>query len=218
MITLKRVDKTYASTYRTILKNVNLHIAQGDFVIIVGSSGSGKSTLLKIIGCLDLDFEGEMIFENQKVENENISSQIRKLKIGYIFQDFKLLNDYTIYQNLEIVLGLSNCSKNKDEIIKETLGKVNLSLSILSCFPYQLSGGQKQRVAIARALLKNPKVIVGDEITGSLDVKNGRQIMEILKELNAQGITIILATHDEKYLRIGNRIFIVEGNNVHESG
>ncbi|MFV0380842.1 MAG: ABC transporter ATP-binding protein [Breznakia sp.] len=218
MIILENVSKTYLSNGKQVFKDINLKINSDDFAVLIDESGSGKSTLLKILGCLDARFEG-MMMDAQRINSSSVDestlAKIRKNKIGYIFQDFKLLNEYTIRQNLEIILSITE-TNDKDKVIQNALNEVNLSCGILDYFPYQLSGGQKQRIAIARALLKSPDVIIGDEITGALDKKNSNKIMNILTQLNHNGTIVIIATHDDDYITLGNRIIELKEKVVNE--
>lgn len=222
MIKLKSIKKIYNSTNEEVLNNINLVIPSGKITIFTGESGSGKSSLLKIMACLDLDYSGILeiddIIINQ--DDEKLVSNIRKEKIGYIFQDFKLLDKYTILQNLKIILRMSETKaltkKEEIDLIEESLRVVNLNLDVLLRFPYQLSGGQKQRIAIARALLKSPVIIFGDEITAALDEKNTYEIMKILSELAKKGITIIIATHDEKIIPYADLIINIKDKMAYE--
>lgn len=222
MIKLKSIKKIYNSTNEEVLNNINLVIPSGKITIFTGESGSGKSSLLKIMACLDLDYSGILeiddIIINQ--DDEKLVSNIRKEKIGYIFQDFKLLDKYTILQNLKIILRMSETKaltkKEEIDLIEESLRVVNLNLDVLLRFPYQLSGGQKQRIAIARALLKSPIIIFGDEITAALDEKNTYEIMKILSELAKKGITIIIATHDEKIIPYADLIINIKDKMAYE--
>lgn len=222
MIELIDACKEYIATGNQVLTNVNLTINNGDFVIFTGESGSGKSTLLNIVGCLDSEFSGDLKYDDisltSKLNNFNDAlSKLRKDKIAYIFQDYKLLSNYTIKQNFEIILSVTKSHSHHKQLFLEALSKVNLPEEILNRFPHQISGGQKQRVAIARALLKNPEIIIGDEVTGSLDRENGINIINILKELNIKhNITIILATHDERLMEVGNRLIVIKEKNIHE--
>lgn len=170
---------------------------------------------MNIVSFIDEGFDGEIFFESEKIYNTHCSAQIRRHEIGYIFQDFKLIDEYTILQNLEIILSLINV-REKGLIIEKTFSRLNLSLSYLNQYPNQVSGGEKQRIALARALIKNPKIIIGDEVTGSLDRHHASKIIEILQELNEEGITIIIATHDESLFHVGNRLITVKDGQIYE--
>ena len=177
--------------------------------MIMGKSGSGKTTLLNILGFLDKFDEGEYIFNNKDVTrlNESERSNFRNLNIGFIFQQFNLINTLNIYQNVELPMIYNNkySKQEKREQIENNLSIVGL-LDKMNQKPLQLSGGQQQRVAIARALVNNPEIIFADEPTGSLDSDTGIEIMELLKELNKQGKTIIMVTHDEDLTKYASKV------------
>ena len=217
MITLSNVKKTYTVKENKIevLKGVSLRIEKGEFISIMGKSGCGKSTLLNIIGCMDRFDGGTYQVDGEEVSkyNQKEMREFRNKKIGYIFQAFNLIDDMTVYENIELPLGYAKVHKNiRKERIKELLDMVGLSDKI-SNYPYQLSGGQQQRVAIARAIANRPEIILADEPTGNLDVTSGLEIMEILKELNRQGTTIILVTHDKEVAGYGNKVInMIDGS------
>lgn len=189
-----------------ILKDVNLHISRGEFVAIMGASGSGKSTLLNIIGCLDQPSSGSYLLDSERINdlNDDELSHIRNRKIGFVFQNFNLISYYTAQKNVEMALSYQN-RPDRGAIAKELLERVGLSHRIKHK-PAEMSGGEKQRIAIARALSTNPDLILADEPTGALDSKSGAQVMEIFKELHAEGKTIVMVTHDPNIGAIAQRI------------
>lgn len=194
---LKKVYKT-GSICVEALKNINLHICEKEFVSIMGPSGSGKSTLMNILGCLDKPTEGIYQLDGESVQdmNDNQLAVVRNKKIGFIFQSFNLIPRISALKNVELPMIYAGISSNerKRRAIK-ALEKVGLQQRI-NHNPNELSGGQRQRVAIARSLVNNPSVIFADEPTGNLDTKSGNEIMGIFQELNKEGVTIIMVTHE----------------------
>jgi len=198
---MKDIVKTYTmgEEEQTVLKNINLKISDGEFVSILGPSGSGKSTLMNIIGCLDVPTSGEYVLNGNVVEglDEIDLSIIRNQEIGFIFQQFQLLPRLTALQNVELPLIYAGVpEKDRKLRAKEMLVRVGLGEKIKNR-PNQLSGGQQQRVAIARALVTHPTILLADEPTGALDQSTGQQIIQLFKELNEEGRTIVMITHDE---------------------
>lgn len=202
MIEIKNIDKTYnigKSNAFQALKDVSLTIDDGEMVAIIGKSGAGKSTLMHIIGCID-DFEsGTYILNGEDISSikEGKRAKIRNKNIGIVMQDFALVEDYTAIENVMIPLYFSKGKllESKKSIAKKALEKVGIGELALKRVN-KLSGGQKQRVAIARAIVNNPSILLADEPTGALDVKTSAEIMGVFKELNEQGITVIIITHD----------------------
>ena len=197
---LKDICKTYGSGESEVkaLKNINLNVNQGELIAVTGKSGCGKSTLLNIIGGLCLPSSGSYIFEGEKISsyNQDKLASFRNRNIGFVVQSFALINDMTIFDN--IALPLKYARKKSSEInekIKNLADKLELSDKI-DAFPPELSGGQCQRAAIARAIACDPRVLLADEPTGALDEQTGINILNIFKSLNANGITVILVTHD----------------------
>ncbi len=211
IVELKDISKYFGSGDSRIdaLKNINLNISQGDMVSITGKSGSGKSTLLNILGGLDTPSSGEYLFEGRNINglNQNALAEFRCKNIGFIVQHFALINDITVFENVALPLRYQRIPKQDIEIIvKYILKEMDLTEKINS-YPNQLSGGQCQRVAISRGLACNPKLLLVDEPTGSLDEKTGLSILEVFKKLNKQGISIIIATHDSFIANSCKRIF-----------
>lgn len=207
MIKVKNISKSFFIENKEyqVLKNISLSIEQGDFIAIVGPSGSGKTTLLKILGLLDNAFDGEYMFEEKNVRNfsDYEISEMRNKKVGFVFQDFNLIDRLTVYENVQLP-SLYNDSLQTTRVM-DLLAQMGIEEKS-KMFPNQLSGGQQQRVSIARALVNNPSVIVADEPTGALDNNTSKEIIEILKDLNNNGATILLITHDESIARQTNKV------------
>jgi len=216
MISLKNIFKSYKTGFGNtfVLRDINLEIAEGEFVTIMGPSGSGKSTLLHIMGMLDAPSSGEYFFNDINVNKlkERKRTELHSTNIGFVFQSYHLIDELTVYENIEMPLlyrkvkgaerkGLVADSLDRFQIV----GKKNL-------FPNQLSGGQQQLVGIARAVITNPKIIVADEPTGNLNSAQGEEIMKMFKELNDEGTTIVQVTHSEKNATYGGRtIHLLDG-------
>ena len=198
LIELNDINKefTMGKSKVQILKDVNLQISRGEFAAIMGASGSGKSTLLNIIGCLDQPTSGSYLLDNERINdlNDDQLSRIRNRKIGFVFQNFNLISYYTAQKNVEMALSYQN-RRDRSGIAQELLERVGLGHRIKHK-PAEMSGGEKQRIAIARALSTNPDLLLADEPTGALDSNSGTQVMEIFKELHAEGKTIVMVTHD----------------------
>ena len=206
---MRNVSKVYRSGEAVVraLDGVRLSIERGEFVAVTGSSGSGKSTLMNLMGCLDRPCEGEYILDGRAVErlSDDEVSQIRNREIGFVFQGFNLVPSLTALENVELPLSYRgmNASRRR-RLAYEALDRVSL-LSRAEHKPSQLSGGQQQRVAIARAIAASPPIILADEPTGNLDSRNGEEIMRVLTEMNTQGKTVILITHDPIVARLAHR-------------
>mgnify|MGYP000646601293 FL=1 len=203
----------------TALKGVSLRISDGEMVAVIGKSGAGKSTLMHIIGCID-DFEqGKYYLNGQDVSklNEKKRAIIRNRDIGIVLQDFALMENYTVIENVLMPLFFSKDAGNRrvrEEKAKDILSQLEMD-EIMDKKVNKLSGGQKQRVAIARAMINNPKVLLADEPTGALDVKTSLEIMNVFKQLNAKGTTVIIITHDMEVANECNRVIeICDGNIV----
>ena len=219
LIKLKNINKIYnqESADFYALNDINLEINQGEMIAIMGPSGAGKSTLLNILGCIDVATSGEYSINNTLVQslNKKELARIRNKNIGFVFQYFALIKEYTVLENVELPLTYGNMSKKK---IKEKalmyLERTGIK-GLAKKTPPKLSGGQQQRVAIARALVNEPSIILADEPTGALDQKTGKEILSLLKELNKLGQTIIIVTHDPNIAAICDRtIFIEDGKNT----
>ena len=202
MIKVKALCKVFRTEEieTTALNNVSFEINDGEFVAIMGPSGCGKSTLLNILGLLDNPSSGSYELLGQEVANlkEKDRTKFRKGNIGFVFQSFNLIDELNVYENVELPLRYLNISASeRKERVTAMLKRMNISHRAQH-FPQQLSGGQQQRVAIARAVVSNPKLILADEPTGNLDSKNGKEVMELLQELNNEGTTIVMVTHSQR--------------------
>ncbi len=191
-----------------LLKDINLEVQEGEFISIMGPSGSGKSTLLNVIGMLDTFDEGEYQFLDEPVHSlkEKYRANLYKEYIGFVFQSYHLLDELTVKENLEMPLLYKKLKgSERKAMVADMLDRFNI-VGKKDLFPAQLSGGQQQLVGVARALISNPKLILADEPTGNLNSKQGEEIMELFKELNDEGVTIIQVTHSEKNAEYGSRI------------
>lgn len=203
LIELKNVNKNYGE--KCVLENLNIDINEGEFIGIKGKSGRGKTTLLNIIG-LQETFEGEYYFEGNKVDLNDKKSvrSLLKEQVGYLFQNFALIDDMNVYDNLNIVIDKKK--KNTESAMIDALELVGLNKDFLYQKIYKCSGGEQQRIAVARLILKNCKIILADEPTGSLDMENANLIMKLLTGLNEQGKTIIMVSHDDKMISYCKRV------------
>lgn len=212
IIKLENISKTYGINDGKVeaLKNISLKINEGELVAIVGASGSGKSTLLNIIGCIDEPTSGKYFIDgyNTNGYREKDLAKCRNSNIGFVLQYFGLINSYTVYENVELPLIYSKRKKRK-ELVLDILKKLNI-IEKKDKFPRELSGGQNQRVAIARALVNSPKIILADEPTGALDKDTSQQVMDILIELNKQGKTVVIVTHDENISKQCDKVIRIE--------
>jgi len=209
MITLNNICKTFTTedVETTALNNITLQIDTGEFVAIMGPSGCGKSTLLNTLGMLDSPTSGEYIFNDKDIAgfSEKALAEIRKHNLGFIFQSFNLIDELTVYENVELPLLYQKIDTSERKVrVQAVLNRMNIGHRT-SHLPQQLSGGQQQRVAVARALVIEPKLILADEPTGNLDSNNGEEVMNMLTELNQQGTTIIMVTHSEEHAAYANR-------------
>jgi putative ABC transport system ATP-binding protein len=210
MIELQHISKWINQGGRRmfILKDISLTVNEGEFVSIMGPSGSGKSTLLNVIGMLDEPSEGDYTFMGTNVVKlkEKQRSEIYKTHIGFVFQAYHLIDELTVYENIETPLLYQNVkTSERKAMVADILDKFQI-VGKKDLFPTQLSGGQQQLVGIARALIVKPKLLLADEPTGNLNSKQGEEIMELFKELNKDGVTIIQVTHSEKNAGYGSRI------------
>ena len=203
IIQLKNIDKKYGNKY--LFKNLDFSIKKGEMIAITGSSGSGKSTLLNIIGLIDKPDSGEVLICGNKnpYDKEKIKLNLFRNNIGYLFQNYALVDNYTVSKNLDIALEYVK-GKNKNKLKEEALDKVGL-LDKLNNKVFELSGGEQQRVALARLMLKKNDIILADEPTGSLDEDNKAIILKLLKELNNEGKTVVIVTHDKVVADICDR-------------
>ncbi|WP_084123614.1 ABC transporter ATP-binding protein [Aquiflexum balticum] len=210
MIQLTNIDKYIDSRFQRvfILKGIDLKIDQGEFLTFMGPSGVGKSTLLNIIGLLDEDYEGQYLFDDKSIHGmkERQRSALHKSEFGYIFQAYHLIDELTVYENIETPLLYRNVSgSERKSIIANLLDRFNM-VAKKDLFPEQLSGGQQQLVGIARAIAGRPRVLLADEPTGNLHSAQAKEIMEVFKELNKEGTTIIQATHSRENADYGTRL------------
>lgn len=214
MIHLTNIDKYYDSKFQRtfVLKGINLQINEGEFVSIMGPSGSGKSTLLNIIGLLDAPSAGEYTLygTNMLLLSDKKRGEYHRNLIGFIFQAYHLIEEMTVYENIETPLVYKGVKrKDREAMIADLLDRFGI-VAKKDLFPQQLSGGQQQLVGIARAIVGKPKLLLADEPTGNLHSKQGEMIMDVLKELHADGMTIVQVTHNDKFAAYGERVVELE--------
>ncbi|TKG95811.1 ABC transporter ATP-binding protein [Puteibacter caeruleilacunae] len=214
MITLTNIDRYYQNKFQRsfVLKGINLEVKQGEFISIMGPSGAGKSTLLNIIGMLDTPSAGEYRFMDKVVKNlkEKQRTEYHRNHIGFIFQAYHLIEELNVYENIETPLIYKGVkSSERKAMVADMLDRFNM-VAKKDLFPNQLSGGQQQLVGIARAIVSKPSLLLADEPTGNLHSDQGEVIMQLLQQLNAEGMTIIQVTHSEKNAQYGNRIVRLE--------
>jgi putative ABC transport system ATP-binding protein len=222
IIQINSIMKSYQLGGETVhaLNNVSLGIQEGEFLAIIGPSGSGKSTLMNMLGCLDRPDSGTYLLDGNEIGkmNDNQLASIRNQKIGFIFQNFNLLGKMTALENVELPLLYAGVpTKERKERAIESLRKVGL-LERAEHLPSQLSGGQQQRVAIARALAGKPSILLADEPTGALDSRTSKEILQLMKELNELGHTIILITHDLEIAKQAKRMVSIQDGQLVENG
>lgn len=210
MISLRHVEKIYPLKGGVFyaLRNINLEIKEGEFASIMGPSGSGKSTLLHILGLHDSAWNGEYLLKGEAVHRLDKKKRfdLQKKHLGFVFQSYHLLDDLTVYENLEIPLSYRDMPrKERESVVCDMLDKFGI-VGKKDLYPSQLSGGQQQLVGVARALIAKPSLILADEPTGNLHSDQGREIMKLFKQLNAEGTTIIQVTHSEENAAYGSRI------------
>lgn len=220
MLDLKNIKKYFTMGDEQIkaLDDVSLTVEKGEYLSIIGPSGSGKSTLMNILGLLDVPDEGEYILDGINVKNlsDGNLAKLRNKKIGFVFQNFNLLPKLTAWENVQVpLIYLGKTEKESKKIAYEYLEKVGLQ-GREKHLPKQLSGGQQQRVAIARALACNPEIILADEPTGALDSKTGTEIKKLLKDLNSDGQTIVLITHDNSMAQEAKRIVRIADGKLYQ--
>lgn len=222
LLELRNICRNYGSGQVVVpaLKNVSLQVEEGEYIAIMGPSGSGKTTLMNILGCLDRADEGSYMLDGIDISgmDDQKLSDVRLNKIGFVFQTFQLLAGETAIENVALPLIYAGIKKNERlERAEEALKKVGLG-ERTGFYPNQLSGGQKQRVAIARAMINNPRILLADEPTGALDQASGRQVMELFSQLNAEGTTVIMITHDANVAANARRIMKIVDGRLSEEG
>src|SRR4051812_21256447 len=211
MIKLRHIERSYPlarGSFSYILRDINLDVAEGDFVSIMGPSGAGKSSLLHILGMHDHGWTGEYTLAGSAVHTLKAKERaaLRNEQIGFVFQNYHLLDDLTVYENLDIPLSYRHVNKaDRAAMVADTLDRFQI-VGKKDLYPRQLSGGQQQLVGVARAIISNPKLILADEPTGNLHSSQGEEIMELFKKLNGEGTTIIQVTHSEKNATYGDRV------------
>ncbi len=218
MIKLEGIHKYYGAGEGRVkaLENVSLEIERGELVAVIGMSGSGKTTLLNILGCMDEPTEGKYYYDDVDVTEltPHQKDMFRKKHIGFVFQDFALLPQYTVYENIELPLIASNVKRTeRKRLITDILRQLGIEDQRDKLIK-KLSGGQKQRCAIARAIVNGSELLLADEPTGALDTKNGEKIMEIFKELNSAGKTVIIITHDMKVAGTCKRVIEIQDGSI----
>jgi len=228
-ITLSHIDKTYIVGEKPlhVLNDINLSIEAGEYISIMGPSGSGKSTLLNMIGLLDRVDNGNLVLDSTETTSltEEQRAKLRRNSLGFIFQNFQLISRLTALENAELPLVLAGIDGSKrSKIVTELFESLGLA-DRLQHLPKQLSGGQLQRVAIARAMVMSPKILLADEPTGNLDQKSGKEVVHVLEELNLQGITLIMVTHDHelgaranRQLKMVDGVIVSDTSTCHEKG
>lgn len=216
MIQLRNIEKSYplASGRTFVLRRISLDIRDGEFLTVMGPSGAGKSTLLSILGMLDGEFDGSYLFDGIEVHGLRPKDRLKlgRLHVGFVFQSYHLLDDLTVYENLDVPLSYRNFPRaERASLVADVLDRFNI-VAKKDLFPSQLSGGQQQLVAVARAVIANPKLILADEPTGNLHTSQGKEIMDLFKRLNEEGTTIVQVTHNETWAAYGERIVeLVDG-------
>jgi putative ABC transport system ATP-binding protein len=210
LIQLRNVEKSYEAggSKFFVLRRVTLDIQPGEFVTFMGPSGAGKSTLLSILGMLDSQWTGEYFFNGEAVHKLSVKkrNELHKINIGFVFQSYHLIDNLTVFENLELPLSYKNVpNKERQSLVCDTLDRFHI-VGKKDLFPNQLSGGQQQLVGVARAVILNPKLILADEPTGNLHSAQGEEIMQLFRMLNEAGTTIIQVTHSEANAACGNRI------------
>ncbi len=221
LLKLENVYKIYPLGGEQVaaINGISLSIHKGDFVALIGPSGSGKSTAMNLVGCLDTASKGNIYLNNINIQNleESELAQIRGKKIGFIFQTFNLIPSLDALENVALPMTFQNVPRSiRIQKAKELLQQVGLGERI-NHLPNQLSGGQRQRVAIARSLINDPDIILADEPTGNLDTKTGVEIMTLLVELNKEGKTIILVTHNNELTKLANKIILLKDGKIMEA-
>jgi putative ABC transport system ATP-binding protein len=222
LLELSQICRNYGSGQVVVpaLKNVCLQAEEGEYIAIMGPSGSGKTTLMNILGCLDRADEGTYILDGIDISSmdDNQLSDVRLNKIGFVFQTFQLLAGETALDNVALPLIYAGVKKpERAKRAAEALERVGLG-ERMNFYPNQLSGGQKQRVAIARAMINNPRILLADEPTGALDQASGRQVMDLFRQLNEEGTTVIMITHDANVAKNAKRVMKIVDGELSEEG
>lgn len=210
MIKTKNLSKVFRTeeVQTSALDQVNFQVQKGEFVAIMGPSGCGKSTLMNILGLLDNPSSGDYLFDGIDVSDykENQRTNLRKGNIGFVFQSFNLIDELTVFENIELpLIYLKYTAKERKQMVETIMERMQIGHR-KKHFPQQLSGGQQQRVALCRAVVANPKLILADEPTGNLDSKNGIEVMNLLKELNEEGTTVVMVTHSKRDAEFAHRV------------
>lgn len=221
VIELKDIHKSYriGDSEFTVLKGIDLQIEEGEFIALMGPSGSGKSTLLNIVGCLDRPTSGQFSLQGQEISqtSDDELARVRREELGFIFQTFNLIGRISVLKNVEVPMMLSGVTREKRKEralnLLESVGIVHRS----NFSPQNISGGERQRVAIARALANNPKIIIADEPTGNLDLKNSNEVMKILSNLYKEGRTIIMVTHNPEITENCSRVIRLRDGRILEN-
>jgi len=210
MIELNRIERSYKTghTETWVLRNVNLTIRPGEFVTVMGPSGAGKSSLLNVLAMLDDQWRGEFFFDEEPVHrmNRKQRAELARRRIGMVFQSYHLLDDLSVAENIDLPLSYKDIPRGERQaLVADTLDKFNI-VGKKDLFPSQLSGGQQQLVGIARAVIHKPSLLLADEPTGNLHSAQAREIMDLFKQLNDEGTTIVQVTHSEENARYGSRV------------
>jgi putative ABC transport system ATP-binding protein len=222
MISVQNLNKLYRTDEleTTALREISVEIEQGEYVSIMGPSGCGKSTLLNVLGMIDRPTSGTYRFLGEDVSDssERKRAQVRKSNIGFVFQSFNLIDELTIFENIELpLLYLGWASSDRKDRVEEVMQQVGVA-DRRNHYPQQLSGGQQQRVAVSRAIVARPKLILADEPTGNLDSAHGRDVMQLIEDLNQSGTTVVMVTHSSSYAECARRtIRLLDGRVVQET-
>lgn len=213
---MKKVYNMMTSSEFEALHDINIQVMEGDFVAVMGPSGSGKSTFINNISTIDIPSGGKVFINGKEIRSmgANEIGRFRFQNLGFIFQDFNLLDTHTLYENIAMPMALAHKSKEViEKRVNELAEKMNIT-PFLQKFPYECSGGQRQRAAICRALVNNPSIIVADEPTGNLDSQNSAELMKIFSDLNKEGVTIVMVTHDALVTSYSSRLLYIKDGNI----
>ncbi len=213
---MKKVYNMMTSSEFEALHDINIQVMEGDFVAVMGPSGSGKSTFINNISTIDIPSGGKVFINGKEIRSmgANEIGRFRFQNLGFIFQDFNLLDTHTLYENIAMPMALAHKSKEViEKRVNELAEKMNIT-PFLHKFPYECSGGQRQRAAICRALVNNPSIIVADEPTGNLDSQNSAELMKIFSDLNKEGVTIVMVTHDALVTSYSSRLLYIKDGNI----